>query len=119
MGLEAGFGLVERDAALGLTLRTDHGCPYTSDHFLHLIAYRGITRSFAFVSPPQTNAIAERIIHALKQQSLYGRILRNTQKGDQAVSAFVQQYNNPWRIERLGFLTPAEARTQVLTPEAA
>jgi len=79
----------------------------------------GLTRSVAFVSQPQGNGVAERFIKTLKQQSLYGRIFRNTQEVYQAVSAFVQQYNNPWRIERLGFLTPAEARTQVLTPEAA
>ena len=91
MGLEACFGSVGRGAALGLTLRMDHGCPYTSDHFLHPIAYWSITRSFAFVSQPQGNGIAERFIKTLKQQSLYGRIFRNTQEGYQTVSAFLQQ----------------------------
>jgi len=119
MGLEACFGSVGRGAALGLTLRMDHGSRCTSYYLIQPSAYGGITRSFAFVSQPQGNGIAERFIKTLKQQSLYGRIFRNTQEADQAVSAFVQQYNNPWRIERLGFLTPAEARTQVLTPEAA
>ena len=79
----------------------------------------GIPRSFALVSQPQGNGIAERFIKTLKQQSLYGRVCGNTQEADQGGCAFVQRYNNPWRIERPGFPTPAEARAQVLTPEAA
>jgi transposase InsO family protein len=80
MGFEACFGSVGRDAALGLTLRVDHGCQYTSDHFLHQIAYWGITRIFAFFSQPQGNGIAERFIKTLKEQSLYGLVFRNTQR---------------------------------------
>ena len=82
-------------------------------------ARMGLTRSVAFVAQPQTNGIAERFIKTLKQQSLYGRIFRNTQEAAHAFFTFAPQDRHQQRIERLGFLTPAEARTQVLTPEAA
>ena len=38
IGLDAVSGAVGRDAAPGLALRMDHGCQYTSGHFLNQIA---------------------------------------------------------------------------------
>jgi transposase InsO family protein len=35
------------------------------------------------------------------------------------VEEFVELYNREWRIERLGFLSPAEARKNYLTKRAA
>jgi transposase InsO family protein len=119
MGLDKIFGTVGRDAALGLALRMDHGCQYTSDHFLNQIAYWGIAQSFSFVAQPQGNGIAERFIKTLKQQRIYGHVFRNAQEVYQAVASFVQEYNHLWRIERLRFLTPAEARNLALQEEAA
>jgi putative transposase len=119
MALERIFGATGPDAALGLALRMDHGCQYTSDHFLNQIAYWGIAQSFSFVAQPQGNGVAERFIKTLKQQAIYGRILRNAEEVHHAVAAFVHEYNHHWRIERLHFLTPAEARSLALNQEAA
>ena len=119
MGLERLFGSTGKDAALGLALRMDHGCQYTSDHFLNQIAYWGIAQSFSFVAQPQGNGVAERFIKTLKQQAIYGRVFQNAQEVYQAVAAFVHDYNHHWRIERLHFLTPAEARNLALNQEAA
>ncbi|MGC8848767.1 MAG: transposase [Conexivisphaera sp.] len=119
MGIEKIFGSVGRDAALGLALRMDHGCQYTSDHFLNQIAYWGIAQSFSFVAQPQGNGIAERFIKTLKQQAIYGRVFRNAQEVQETVAAFVQHYNHHWRIERLRFLTPAEARHLAQHDQAA
>lgn len=119
MGLQEIFGTVGRDTALGLALRMDHGCQYTSDHFLNQIAFWGIAQSFSFVAQPQGNGIAERFIKTLKQQAIYGHVFRNAQEVHQAVAKFVHQYNRHWRIERLRFLTPAEARNLALQREAA
>jgi len=119
MGLQKVFGAAGRDAARGLALRMDHGCQYTSDHFLNQIAYWGIAQSFSFVAQPQGNGIAERFIKTLKQQSIYGRVFQNTQEVHQAVAEFVHHYNHHWRIERLRFLTPVEARSLALHQEAA
>jgi putative transposase len=119
MGLQEIFGSVGRDAALGLALRMDHGCQYTSDHFLSQIAYWGIAQSFSFVAQPQGNGIAERFIKTLKQQAIYGHVFRNAMEVHEAVAKFVHDYNHHWRIERLRFLTPAEARNIALKEEAA
>ena len=97
----------------------DHGTQYTSDHFLKQIRFWGITPSFAFVAEPQTNGVAERFNRTLKEQGIYGRIFANVEEVRTAVDEFVTRYNAHWRLEKLGFQTPLEARQAALSKEAA
>ena len=110
MGLKAIFGSLGPDVARGLALRMDHGTQYLSDHFLNQIRYWGIQPSFAFVEQPQTNGVAERFNRTLKEQAIHGRIFRNVEEVRAAVAEFVDRYNNHWRLEKLDFLSPVEAR---------
>ena len=110
MGLKAIFGSLGPDVARGLALRMDHGTQYLSDHFLNQIRYWGIQPSFAFVEQPQTNGVAERFNRTLKEQAIHGRIFRNVEEVRAAVAEFVARYNNHWRLEKLDFLSPVEAR---------
>ena len=110
MALEGTHGSVGADVARGLSLRLDHGSQYLSDHFVKQIAYWGIAPSFAFVEQPQTNGIAERFIRTFKEQAVYGRVFKNVEEVRAAVAAFVDTYNAEWRLEKLGFRTPKEAR---------
>ena len=119
MGLQELFGSLGPDVARGLALRMDHGTQYLSDHFLNQIRYWGITPSFAFVEQPQTNGVAERFNRTLKEQAIYGRVFRNADEVRHAVADFVARYNNHWRLEKLGYLTPAEARAALIQPLAA
>lgn len=112
MGLTNIYGSVEAEVARGLKVRMDHGTQYLSDHFLNQLRFWGITPSFAFVEQPQTNGVAERFIRTLKEQVIHGRIYRTLEELRQAVGAFVKLYNEHWRVEKLGFLTPREAREQ-------
>jgi transposase InsO family protein len=79
----------------------------------------GSPESFAFVEQPQTNGVAERFNRTLKEQLLHGRTYRNVEELRMAVTGFVHTYNTHWRLEKLGFLTPVEARQQYALPEAA
>ena len=110
MGLKAIFGSLGPDVARGLALRMDHGTQYLSDHFLNQIRYWGIQPSFAFIEQPQTNGVAERFNRTLKEQAIHGRIFRNAEEVRAAVAEFVARYNNHWRLEKLDFLSPIEAR---------
>lgn len=110
MALTTIYGSVRPDVARGLSLRLDHGCQYLADHFLKQIRYWGIAPSFAFVAEPQTNGVAERFIRTMKEQAVYGRVFKNAEEVRAAVAAFVETYNNEWRLEKLGFKTPREAR---------
>ena len=119
MGVKTYLGSTAADTGRGLALRMDHGSQYTSDHFLNQIRFWGITPSFAFVAEPETNGVAERFNRTLKEQAIYGRIFRNLGEVREAVDAFVKRYNAHWRLEKLGFQTPLEARQAALRQEAA
>ncbi len=111
-GLLAEFGAAgaDADAGRGLTLRMDHGTQYTADDFLNQIRFWGIAPSFAFVAEPQTNGVAERFNRTLKEQAIHGRIFKNVEEVRAAVTAFADRYNRHWRLEKLGFMSPLEAR---------
>jgi putative transposase len=118
-GLHAEFGATGADAGRGLTLRMDHGTQYTADDFLHQVRFWGIAPSFAFVAEPQTNGVAERFNRTLKEQAIHGRVFNNVEEVRAAVTAFKDRYNRHWRLEKLGFRTPYEARQAYAMQKAA
>lgn len=109
-GLKTEFGATGADAGRGLTLRMDHGTQYTADDFLNQVRFWGIAPSFAFVAEPQTNGVAERFNRTLKEQVIHGRIFKDVEEVRAAVTAFKDRYNRHWRLEKLGFMSPLEAR---------
>ena len=104
------YGSVDAAVARGLALRMDHGSQYLSDHFLHQIRYWGIRPSFGFLEEPETNGVAERWNRTLKEQAIYGRVFQRLDDVRAAVADFVERYNQSWRLEKLGYQTPIEAR---------
>jgi transposase InsO family protein len=118
-GLQAEFGATNADAGRGLTLRMDHGTQYTADDFLNQVRFWGIAPSFAFVAEPQTNGVAERFNRTLKEQAIHGRVFRNVEEVRLAVTAFKDRYNRYWRLEKLGFRSPYEARQAYAIQKAA
>jgi transposase InsO family protein len=119
MGITDIFGGVGAGAARGLALRMDHGSQYLAEHFQNQIRFWGIAPSFAFVSQPQTNGIAERFFRTLKEQAIHGRMFRNVEEVRIAVDQFIQNYNSSWRLERLNYMSPVEYREYYLTKLAA
>ena len=109
MAIKQRFGSVGIGVARGLTLRMDNGSQYLSDHFQNQIKFWGIAPSFAFVSQPQTNGVAERFNKTLKEQVIYGRNYRNIEELRIAVTAFMERYNQLWLVEKLGFRSPNQA----------
>lgn len=118
-GLKTEFGATDADAGRGLTLRMDHGTQYTADDFLNQVKFWGIAPSFAFVAEPQTNGVAERFNRTLKEQAIHGRIFQNVEAVRVAVTAFKDRYNRHWRLEKLGFMSPLEARQAYAIRKAA
>jgi putative transposase len=109
MGLKQRFWSIGAGVARGLTLRMDNGSQYLSDHFQNQIRFWGIAPSFAFVSQPQTNGVAERFNKTLKEQVIYGRTYLNIEELRIAVTAFMERYNQHSLIEKLGFRSPKQA----------
>lgn len=118
-GLPKEFGSVLADTGCGLSLRMDHGSQYTSDDFREQIKFWGIAASYAFVAEPQTNGVAERFNRTMKEQAIHGRIFNNLEEVRAAAVAFKERYNREWRLEKLGFKSPLEARQERLMKLAA
>ncbi len=118
-GLHAQFGATGADAGRGLALRMDHGTQYTADDFLNQVKFWGIAPSFAFVAEPQTNGVAERFNRTLKEQAIHGRVFKNIEEVRAAVAEFKDRYNRHWRLEKLGFMSPYEARQAYAMRKAA
>ena len=118
-GLQCLYGSVDADVASGLALRMDHGTQYLSDHFLNQLRYWGIRPSFGFVEEPETNGVAERWNRTLKEQAIHGRIFQTLEAVRTAVADFVERYNTSWRLEKLRYHTPIEAREEYELRQAA
>ena len=79
----------------------------------------GSTPVFGFVEEPETNGVAERWNRTLKEQAIHGRIFQNLEAVRVAVADFVERYNQTWRLEKLGYHTPIEAREEYVLRQAA
>ncbi|MEX3582497.1 MAG: hypothetical protein VB137_07455 [Burkholderia sp.] len=55
----------------------------------------------------------------MKEQAIHGRLFNNVEEVRAAAVAFQDRYNREWRLEKLGFKTPLEARQPALFPLAA
>lgn len=104
------FGTAAPAAARGVELRHDHGSQYLTDYFQGQSRFHGFTPSFAFVGEPETNGVVERFNRTLKEQIIHGRTYRNRDELAAAVATFVDLYNREWRLEKLGYKSPLEAR---------
>ena len=110
-GVRERFGAFGKNVATGLALRHDHGSQYVSHHFQVEIRFLGIASSPAFVREPEGNGCAERFIRVLKENLLWIRRFATIEELRLALLAFQQTYNQSWIIERHGYRTPAQVRT--------
>jgi len=121
-GLTKYLGGCHRGVGRGhdLKIRMDWGTQYTSDDFRNQLKAWEIDESYAFVSEPETNGVAERFNRVLGEQVFLGKTFKNVEEVQTAMAEFIPVYNAQWRTERSGYLTPLEAREKYfLTTEAA
>src|SRR6202162_3588145 len=106
-------------AAAGIRNRHDHGSQYMSDDYQAEIAFLGDRESPSFVRQPECNGCVERFIRTLKEQLLWVKVFQNIEALRCALAEFRERYNQRWIVQRLGYLTPAQARQQLLALGAA
>ena len=106
-------------AAAGIHNRHEHGSQYRSDDYQAEIALLGMESSPSFVRQPECNGCVERFIRTLKEQLLWVRVFQNVEELRCALAEFRERYNQRWIVQRLGYLTPAQARQQLLALGAA
>jgi transposase InsO family protein len=106
-------------AAAGIRNRHDHGSQYRSDDYQAEIAFLGRESSPSFVRQPEGHGCVERFIRTRKEQLLWVRTFQNVEELRQALVEFRERYNQRWIVQRPGYLTPAQARQQLLALGAA
>ena len=106
-------------AASGIRLRHDHGSQYMSDDFQAASAFLGMESSPAFVRQPEGNGCVERFIRTLKEQLLWVPTFQTVEELRQALAEFRERYNQRWIVQRHNYLTPQQARQQLLALGAA
>jgi putative transposase len=109
------FGHSAAGVARGVELRHDHGSQYLTDYFQGQSRHHGFTPSFAYVGEPETNGVVERFNRTLKEQIIHGKTYRNREELATALAAFVERYNREWRLEKLRYRSPLEARRDYQT----
>jgi transposase InsO family protein len=87
-----------------------------SDAFQRELAFLGLDSSPSFVREPEGNGCAERFIRTLKENLLWVRSFATVAELAEALREFKRNYNQQWLIERHGFRTPAQARSDRSRP---
>lgn len=111
-GVLCHFDCIEKDAALGLALRHDHGSNYMSGDFQDEIAFLGIESSPSFVRQPEGNGVAERFIRTLKENFLWVHTFDTIEELRRGLQEFVAHYNATWLVARHGYRTPNQIRAE-------
>ena len=117
-GVRASFGRFDQNAAIGLSVRHDHGSQYMSHDFQQELRFLGIRSTPAFVAEPECNGVAERFIRTLKEQLLWVQTFDTIEELRLELLAFKKRYNNQWLVQKHGHITPAQARKD-LSQQAA
>ena len=108
--VRAGCGSLSPGVARGISLRPDHGSVFTAHEYRNEAKYWGFGFSYALVGEPETNGVEERFHRTMKEQCIHGRIFKDAEEVRRAIRAFVEDYNNEWLLEKLGYRSPREAR---------
>jgi hypothetical protein len=89
-----------------------------SDVFQAELAFLGVESSPAVVRAPEGNGCAERFIRTLKENLLWLQHFDTVEDLRQALLAFRDTDNSTWLIERHGFRSPNDVRTDQLSAAA-
>ncbi|RKH63770.1 IS3 family transposase [Corallococcus llansteffanensis] len=118
-GIKARFGAYRHGVATGLSIRHDNGSQYTSDVFQDELRFLGAESSPSFVRSPEGNGCAERFIRTRKEQLLWVRTFATVEGLRRALLEWAPQYNEHWLPERHHFLSPSQARRELMQKQAA
>jgi putative transposase len=112
--MKAQFGSLEKGIArdTGLFLRSDHGSQYESGDFQNELKFLGLAYSPSFVRSPECNGIIERFNRILQEQVFDLHCFETIDEARAVIAKFIDEYNRFWLIERLGYRSPLEFRTE-------
>ena len=103
------FGILDKDSARGLVVRSDYGSQYTSEYYAKSMDHLGIEISHTWARSPESNGIIERFHRTIEEQLFSLHDFETLEEADKAIGKFVERYNREWMLERQGYLSPEEA----------
>jgi transposase InsO family protein len=92
---------------------------HLSDDYQAEIAFLGMQSSPSLVRQPEWHGCVERFIRTLNEQLLWVKVFQNVEELRCALAEFRERYTQRWIVQRFGYLTPAQARQQLLGLGAA
>ena len=105
-GIKQYFCGYEKNIAVSLRLRHDHGGQFMSKHFQKEVKFLGISSSPNFVRSPEGNGVIGRFFRTLKERLLWVRNFQTVDQRLEALHEFKQRYNQDWIMQRHGYRTP-------------
>lgn len=108
------FGHIDKDVCKGmeLKLRSDHGTQYDSHDFMSEMSFMGLNMSKSFVRSPESNGCIERFNRTLEEEVFSLCYFKTLDEAREAISRFVDNYNQRWLLQRLGYKSPLEYMTE-------
>ena len=115
------FGCVDKDVCAGmeLKLRSDHGTQYDSNDFMKEMAFLGLNMSKSFVRSPESNGCIERFNRTLEEEVFSLSHFKTLEDARAAIKKFIDDYNEDWLLERLGYKSPLEYMAEYETIKVA
>ena len=118
-GLERLYGSLDADVARGLALRMDHGSQYLSDHFLTQIRYWGIHPASALSRNRKRTVWRSGGIARSRSKRSTAESFRTSRPSAPPWPTAWSGTTQTWRLEKLGYQTPIEAREEYELRQAA
>lgn len=103
------FNNLGKKVAVGVTVRCDLGCQYTSKYFIDMMSYYGIEVSHSWARSPECNGIIERFHRTIDDQVFKINDFETIEDAEEAIRKFIILYNAEWQLERLQYKSPNEA----------
>ena len=95
-----------------LLFHSDQGTQYTAFGFRKLLQKYGVTQSFSAPGSPYDNAVVESFFASIKKEDFRKNFYKTEAEFKQAVSKYIDFYNDYRPHQRLGYLTPNQAEEE-------
>lgn len=99
----------QKDAS-DLIHHSDRGTQYASRQYTKMLNKRGIQISMTESGDPKENSQSERVNSTIKNEFLKGKVFRNIDEANRAISKAIETYNTIRPHMSIDYMTPQEAR---------
>ncbi len=114
-----GQGVLTREQAALLTVRSDNGAQPCSKAFVEFLGARGVRGQYTGYNAPDDNAFVERVIRTIKEEEIWPNAVETWSEAHEAIDQYVRWYNEARIHSALDYRTPCEFETEWITQNAA